>query len=360
MEPLKEMFNRKFYENLANELQKADKNFKHTAFINRVTANIEVLSLNERMRNTSLVIKDFLPESYGESIELLKQVVPKMPGGYTNLLFPDFVSLYGMNSIDLSLQALKFFTKYGSSEFAIRQFLKFDFDKTIKVMYSWAEDSNHHVRRLASEGSRPRLPWSFKLDRVIREPNVTKPILERLNKDKELYVRKSVANHLNDISKDNSGYMLNLIKGWDRANAHTNWIVKHACRTLIKKGDSKSLSLFNFKKNVKVKLQSFKLNKSKIKLGEELRFDFEIVLLNSVPQKLAIDYVIHYKKKAGEYSPKVFKLKEIEMKQKQLVSISKKQAFKDFTTRKHYSGKHILEIQVNGQKLIKKEFTLMV
>lgn len=357
---LKEMFNKKFYEHFAQEFNKVDKNFHPEKFVKNVTKNSEHLSLNERMRNTSTVLKNYLPSDYRKSLELLFKVIPNIKRDYTSLVFPDFVGLYGHNDFNISMEALKHFTQFGSSEFAIREFLKRDFNKTIKVMNGWAEDKNHHVRRLASEGCRPRLPWSFKLDEVIKNPKITLSILEKLNADEELYVKKSVANHLNDISKDNTDWMLQILNGWDKNNANTYWIIKHASRTLIKKGNIQSLSLFDFEKNVKVNVAEFKLNKSKLKLGEVLQFDFDVISEKSKSQKLVIDFAVHYVKKSGERSAKVFKLKEIDLKPKQIVHISKKHRFQDFSTRKHYSGKHIIEILINGISVHKKQFELDV
>lgn len=357
---LKEMFNKKFYEQFAQEFNKVEKNFHPEKFVKDVTKNIDQYSLNERLRNTSNALKRHLPSDYKKSIELLYKVIPNIKRDYTSLVFPDFVGLYGHNDFNSSMEALKHFTQFGSSEFAIREFLKRDFNKTIKVMNGWAEDKNHHIRRLASEGCRPRLPWSFKLDEVIKNPKVTLSILEKLNADEELYVRKSVANHLNDISKDNTDWMLKILNGWDKNNANTYWIIKHASRTLIKKGNIQSLSLFDFEKNAKVNVAEFKLNKSKIKLGEVLQFDFDVISEKSKSQKLVIDFAVHYVKKSGELSPKVFKLKEIDLKPKQIVHISKKHRFQDFSTRKHYSGKHVIEIFINGESVHKKQFELGV
>lgn len=357
---LKDMFNKKFYERLAHELNKADKHFHPDKFVKEVTKELDALSLNQRMRNTSHVLKNHLPADYKKSIEILSKTIPAFQGFYTSLLFPDFVGVYGHDDLSTSLAALKHFTQFGSSEFAIREFLKRDFNETIKVMYGWAEDKNHHVRRLASEGSRPRLPWSFKLDAVIANPSLTKPILEALKSDDELYVRKSVANHLNDISKENTDYMLQLINSWDKKNAHTAWIVKHASRTLIKKGDPRSLAVFDFEKNAKVELLDFKIKQAKIKLGDSLEFSFKLVSQKKTNQKLVVDYAIHYFKKSGEQSRKVFKLKELDLKGNATEVITKKQVFKDFTTRKHYAGKHGLELIVNGKSLGKKDFYLSV
>lgn len=357
---LKDMFNKKFYELLAMEFHAVEKNFQADKFIKDVIKNIEHLSLNERLRYTSIVLKKYLPAEYKKSISVLVKVIPKFKGSYTSLVFPDFVSQYGHGDFDLSMEALHNFTQFGSSEFAIREFLKRDFEKTIKVMNKWAEDKSHHVRRLSSEGSRPRLPWSFKLDEVIKDPKITQSILEKLKTDTELYVRKSVANHLNDISKDNTDFMLGLINTWDKKNEHTAWIIKHASRTLIKKGNVQSLAVFDFEKNVKVSVADFKLNKSKLKLGESLLFEFDVVSEKTKSQKLVIDFKIYYRKKNGELSPKVFKLKELELKPKQTIHISKAHRFQDFTTRKHYSGKHNIEIMINGKVYSKKEFMLIV
>jgi len=360
MEPLKEMFNKNFYENFALQFSKADKNFNVKKFLKEVTKNMEDLSLNQRMRRTSEVLKTHLPGDFTKAVKIMEKVIPHMRGGYSNLVFPDFVGQYGHGDFDTSMEALKLFTTFGSSEFAIREFLKRDFNKTIKVMLTWSKDKNVHVRRLSSEGSRPRLPWSFKLDEVIKNPKSTRSILENLKSDDELYVRKSVANHLNDITKENADYMLELVNSWDKKNPHTAWIIKHASRTLIKKGHAGSLSVFDFEKNVKVKIENFKLDKPKLKLGESLKFEFDLISEKSSSQKLVVDYIIHYRKKSGELSAKVFKLKEVNLKPRETLSISKSQVFKDFTTRKHFAGKHELEIQVNGKALKKLSFNILI
>lgn len=358
MEPLKEMFNKKFYERLCREFAKIYPAFKAPLFLKEVTEGIESLSLNGRLRKTSLVLKNHLPRDYRATLPILSAVAPNMPGGYTSLIFPDYVGLYGKEHFDLSMEALRYFTSFGSSEFAVREFLKHDLKRSLATMKQWAKDKDPHVRRLASEGSRPRLPWSFKLDAMIDHPELTKTILEQLAEDPELYVRKSVANHLNDISKDNPDYMLQLTGSWDKTNPLTAWIVKHASRSLIKKGHAGSLAAFDFEKNTKVDVENFELSPGKLKLGERLSFSFDLVSKKSSDQKLAVDYVVHYRKKSAELAPKVFKLKELTLKPKQRLRITKSQLFKDFTTRKHAAGTHVVEIQVNGKIIHRGEFYL--
>ncbi len=359
MEPLKEMFNEAYYKKLAEALSKAYPTFESKAFVSRVTTGLAGLSLNQRLRNTSVVLKAFLPANYKKALAILRKTATLTPQGYTALVYPDFVGLYGLHDPEASLEALKYFTVFGSSEFAVREFLRKDIKGTLNVMRGWADDKNHHVRRLASEGSRPRLPWSFKLDAVITDPSLTRPILEALKQDPELYVRKSVANHLNDISKQHPDYMLSVVKGWDLNHAGTAWIVKHASRSLIKKGHRDSLSVFDFEKNPKLRVVPLKLNRTKLHLGETLAFEFELHSEKNKAQKLVVDYIIHYHKKLGGLLPKVFKLKELTLPAGKTLKLEKKQVFKDLTTRKHYPGRHRLEIQVNGTVVAGADFVLL-
>jgi 3-methyladenine DNA glycosylase AlkC len=359
-EALKDMFNKKFYERLALEFNKADKNFHSEKFVKDVIKDLDKLELNQRLRNTTLTLKKYLPADYKKSVDIIKQVAPDFAKHYTAFIFPDFVGQYGHDNIDLSLETLKYLTQYGTSEFAIREFLKRDFNGTIKVMKKWAEDDNYHVRRLASEGCRPRLPWSYNLPEVMKNPELTLPILEKLKGDNELYVKKSVANHLNDFSRNHTDWMVSLLRSWDKNNIHTAWIIKHASRTLIKKGHAGSLALFGFENNPKILVENFKLKKPKIKLGDSLDFNFNIVSERSKPQKLVIDYAIHYAKKSGLQSRKIFKLKEIVILPETTVAITKAQSFKDFSTRQHYPGKHKIEILINGKVYCQKEFSLSI
>lgn len=360
MEPLKEMFNHAYYQNLARVVSSVHKPFSSTAFIKDATENLAELSLNERMRQTAQVLHKHLPEKYTSGIGILEEVIQQMPTGYTALVFPDFVSQFGKHDLKTSLNALKYFTQFGSSEFAIRTFLKSDLDKTLKTMYAWSEDENVHIRRLSSEGSRPRLPWSFKLEAIIQKPSLTAPILENLKADDALYVRKSVANHLNDFSKDSPDYLIKLIKPWDKSNAHTAWIIKRGCRSLLKEGDEKTMAIFGLTKNVQATVKNLKLNAATLKLNDALKFEFAVVSQKNTTQRLMIDYRIHYVKKTGAQLPKVFKLKELQLKPGETVHIEKKQRFQNFTTRTLHSGTHVLEILVNGKVMQRKKFELIV
>ena len=357
-EPLKEMFNRVYFDRLAKELEAVHPPLKRTAFLKAVQHGNEVRELNARMRHAAITLRSHLPIDYRKAVQVLKDLAPRMPKGYTALLYPDFVGLHGLDEPAFSLEALRYFTGFGSSEFAVREFFRRDVQGTLKVMRTWAEDDDEHVRRLASEGSRPRLPWSFRLEAVLNDPKLTTPILERLRADESLYVRKSVANHLNDHSKDHPEYMVGLLRAWGLQHPHTAWIAKRAGRTLIKAGYPAALALFAFDTKVKVCVDDLVVSPKRIQLGDRITLTFTVVSEAARNQQLAIDYAIHYRKANGGTFRKVFKLKEVELPAKGALSLSKQQRIVDFTTRRHYPGVHVVELQVNGRVMAQAAFEL--
>jgi len=357
-EPLKEMFNRAYFERLAKETEAVYPKLKRAAFLRAVQHGNEARELNARMRHAAITLRGYLPSDFREAVQVLKEVAPRMPKGYTALLYPDFVGLHGMDVPDFSLEALQYFTSFGSSEFAVREFFRRDVKGTLKVMRGWAEHDNEHVRRLATEGSRPRLPWSFRLNAVLKDPKLTTPILDRLRADDSLYVRKSVANHLNDFSKDHPKYMVDLLRSWELNHPHTSWIAKHASRTLIKAGNVDALALFAFDNKVKVRVDDLQLSAKRLKLGDTLEFTFTVASEAARAQQLVVDYAIHYRKANGSTSKKVFKLKEIELGPKASTNITKRQRIVNFSTRKHYAGEHALEVMLNGSVKATSSFLL--
>ncbi len=257
------------------------------------------------------------------------------------------------------MQALKTFTKLGSAEFAVREFLRVDLRSTLEVMTCWSMDDDEHVRRLASEGSRPRLPWSFKLQAIIDDPELTLPILLNLAQDPSLYVRKSVANHLNDVSKDHPEWLLNTLEKWPNTHPHSTWIKKRAMRTLVKAGNQEALAQLGAAEAVAVAVRRFEVSPAALSLGDKLTLSVELLSQSEKPQRLVIDYVIHYVKKAGSTSPKVFKMKELTLEPYGQLSFKRLQHIKDFSTRTHYRGQHLVELMVNGKCLARSSFEIV-
>ena len=355
---LKEIFDAERFRHIAKEVSSIEKSFDAKKFLKLSLAGLDELSLMQRLRRMTEALHATLPSDYGKSIEILRQLAPRINRSFVTVVLPDFVGLYGHDDFDVSMDALKFFTTFGSAEFAIREFLRRDLKRTLKVMKTWSQDENEHIRRLASEGCRPRLPWSFKLDALIADPSAVKPILENLKADESLYVRKSVANHLNDITKDHPIWVLDYIESWSLENRHTAWIAKQALRTLIKKGDRRALAVIGAGEKPNVLVHDLVVNPQAIALGERLNLSFRLESTSAKSQRLVVDYIVHYVKKSGETSGKVFKWKELTLEPHASVTFVRSQSIRDFTTRIHHPGRHDVEIVVNGESLAKDFFIL--
>ncbi|NSX87407.1 DNA alkylation repair protein [Agrobacterium tumefaciens] len=356
---LKEIFNREKLRHIADETKAVHPPFDVSAFMALATENLEALGIMQRMRQVATSLHATLPGDYARNIEILTAAASGIGNGFASISLPEYVALYGLDDFDLSMEALHYFTRFGSSEFAIRHFLQKDLGATLAVMETWSRHENEHVRRLASEGCRPRLPWSFQLKPLIDDPSPVTAILDAMKADEALYVRKSVANHLNDITKDNPAFVLGLIDRWPKDNPHTRWITRQALRTLIKKGDAAALAHLGAHEEAAISLSAFQVTPDKVALGNPVRIAASFTSTAKRPQKLVIDYAVHYVKKSGDASAKVFKWKEIELQPGETCALSISRAIRDFTTRKHYPGIHRVDLTINGKLVAESAFELL-
>lgn len=357
---LKEIFNRDRLLHIASETSAVSSSFDAERFMELATENLAELSIMQRLRQVATSLHQCLPGGFADNIGTLYELAPRINHGFASIALPEYVALYGHDHFELSMEALRYFTRFGSSEFAIRPFLARDLSRTLAVMEGWARDDNEHVRRLASEGCRPRLPWSFQLRELVADPQPVEGILDALNSDPSLYVRKSVANHLNDITKDHPGWVLSRLAQWPMEDPHTRWIARQALRTLIKRGDRDALAVIGAGARPRVRIDSFSVAPAAISLGERIRLGASIVSTSREAQRLVIDYAVHYVKKSGAPSRKVFKLKEIDIPPAGICDLSAGQQIRDFTTRKHYAGHHRIELMVNGEVLAECGFELAI
>ena len=355
---LKEMFDARRFRHVAREVAALHPRFDAARFLAHALPGLDALTLLQRLRRMTECLRNTLPADYGKALAVLRRLAPRIDHSFVTLVLPDYVGLYGLDDFDASMDALKFFTAFGSSEFAVREFLRRDLSRTLAVLETWSRDPGEHVRRLASEGCRPRLPWSFRLEALVADPSPVAPILENLKADPSLYVRKSVANHLNDITKDHPAWVLDRIEGWPLENSHTAWIAKRALRTLIKNGDRRALAIIGAGEPPKVLVHDFVARPHDIALGDRLTLSFWLESKSTKTQRLIVDYIIHYVKKSGASSAKVFKLKELTLAAGKSVLIERNQIIRDFTTRVHHPGRHIVEIVINGERLAKDFFDL--
>jgi len=317
----------------------------------------EKLELKAKMRHTTNCLYETLPKDYTKALIILVKAAPELKG-FEAMTLPDYVEVYGMDFWEESLNALGHFTKYASSEFAIRPYLDTNPELTMHYMNKWSESEHENVRRFSSEGCRPRLPWAMILPKFILDPNPVLGLLKKLKDDPSEFVRKSVANNLNDISKDHPETVLDVCERWFGKSEKTDWIVKHACRTLLKQGNTRAMRLFGFGDPAKLNIKSLKLDKTKIKIGELIYFSFEFENVEKNECKVRLEYTMDFVKANGKLSQKVFQIIEKEYKPGKF-PLKRKHSFEDLSTRKHYPGIHKISIIVNGVKKAEATFKLI-
>lgn len=353
---LKNLYDENYVQTISNEIINNFKEFNKNEFTKSIfDQDYSNKELKQRMRHISENLGKFLPKKYEDAILILQKTFKDIDKKYRieNMIFQDFVEVYGLDNFEISMRALETFTIDSSSEFAIRRFIIKYPNATMKQIYSWALSKNEHVRRLASEGCRPRLPWAIALNNFKNDPKEVINVLELLKDDESEYVRKSVANNINDISKDNPKLVIELTKKWFGYSKNRDKLLKHGCRTLLKAGNSKVLKIFGLKPASHVEIKNSTIQKD-VKLGSELEFSFELHSKQNLGL-LRIEYQMEFLKQNNKYSKKVFKISESNI-DKNLKKILKKHSFKPISTRNYYVGEQRLNIVINGKILHKMFF----
>jgi 3-methyladenine DNA glycosylase AlkC len=364
---VRDVFNEDVVNQLAENLARVWRGFDAKRFRQSIHSKLESLTFSERSNLIRDSLWEYLPKDYPGALEIiLKALPPELAtcevtgyGGFIVLPQNEYVAKYGLEYYDLSMQALYKMTKRFTAEGAIRPFLQRYPQQTLAILSEWAEDENCHVRRLVSEGTRPRLPWTMQLKQFIEEPRPVLQLLEKLKTDSELMVRRSVANNLNDIAKDHPDLVVKTLRRWKKLDYDgTQWLIGHAARTLVKQGKKEVLAVLGYSPKIDVVVSKIKLDKPVVEMGGDLNFLFEIKSTSPQSQDLVIDYIIHHVKANGKLAPKVFKLTKKTLKAGETLLLAKRHSFRPISTRKYYPGKHMLEIQVNGAKYGKVEFEL--
>ena len=361
-EPLKNILNADSLRKGAMTIKSVYEPFPVDEFVKSTIDNTwDSLELKARGRQITINLKKYLPEDYGECIAIIDKIVDSYTSGLfvLGMSFPDFVEVYGQDdkNWDLSVNALAKYTVFWSAEFAVRPFIIGNEERMMAQMLAWSKHENEHIRRLSSEGCRPALPWAMALPKFKKDPAPILPILEQLKADPSQYVRKSVANNLNDISKTRPDIVTKIAIDWHGKNDYTNWILKHGCRTLLKKGNRDILALFGLGDNQNIEVDDFGLETASVSIGDDINFSFDILAKEAT--KARIEYGIDYVKANGKRSRKIFKLSEVSLKSNEKKSYTRKHSFKDLSTRKHYPGIHSVTLIVNGAEQGTLDFELV-
>lgn len=368
---MKEGLNRAAVRRIATAFAAVSPSFAPRTFEKNALKGLSKLELRARVNHIIEALHSALPQDF-EAAAPLFQAIPKQwdygdPSdplrGFAAWPIIDYIAAHGLDHPKTALPLLSRLTPLFSAEFAIRPFFTHHFTLTYATVQGWLTDPCEHVRRLVSEGSRPRLPWGTHLNAFISDPTPLIPLLEALKDDPSAYVRKSVANNLNDISKDHPQRVVDIGHQWLSAAQgnikQRQQIVKHATRTLIKAGYLPAFELHGYPSPACLTIEQFKLNKKRVTIGGELQCRVALRSNTEQKQPLIIDYAIHLLRANGTHTRKVFKFKTISLKGHETVRLNASHSFKMVTVRRYYPGEHFFELIINGQSYEQEKFTLL-
>lgn len=362
---IKDIYSVTFYEKFGQAVAEVLPTFDKQKFIDTIyEGDFAQKEWKDRMKHTTVVLHQFMPQNFPEAVVVIDKIIKNLKknnftdGNLAFIFFADYIEIYGLDDFKTSAKAFVSITQFISCEFAVRPFILKYKQEMIDEMIKWSLHENHHVRRLSSEGSRPRLPWAMAIPFLKKDPTSILPILENLKNDPSEYVRRSVANNLNDIAKDNPQIVLEIANKWKGLSKETDGIIKHGARTLLKQGHPEILSLYGLE-SANIELSSFEIKTPAVKIGDYLQFQFHLNNKNNEAKTIRLEYAVHYKKSKGHLAKKVFKISEKIYQPNQLIKVDRNQSFKLITTRVFHTGIHQLSIIINGTESEALEFELV-
>lgn len=351
---------------LGERLKSAGVTLNLAAWQRALGADFEQLGLMDRGRRLSVVLGQFLPSDFRQAAPLLVQTMglpmgldtrgePVAPGdvasSFYHLPHSMYIAEHGLNHLPESMQAQHALTQRFTAEFSLRPFLQAHTQATLAHLTQWASDPNAHVRRAVSEATRPRLPWAARLPDFVRNPSPVLPLLVQLRDDSSSYVRRSVANHLNDIGKDHPELLTGTARQWLNdapVPASRQSLLRHALRTAIKRGDTQALALFGHGQVSPLQIHSASITPSKARIGDSITLHCTLHNPSGKTASALADWRVHYVKANGTLSPKVFKGSTVQIGANGHGVLEKTLSLRQMSTRTHHPGHHTVEIVLNG------------
>jgi len=364
---LKDQFGPSAPRAIAQMIRAVHADFPHDEFLRDALAGFAAMTLTGRGFHIAAALRKHLPADYPQAIDVLlasasQPHAHRASGGMAAFLYMPhlfFVARHGLDHFEDSMRAQHALTQRFTAEYSIRAFLEKHPDATLARLREWTRDASPHVRRLVSEGTRPRLPWAPRLRAFQKDPRPVLELLELLKDDSELYVRRSVANNLNDIGKDHPALVVTVAKRWLRgATVERRWIVNHALRSAVKRADLGALGALGYGSKAEVALRDKRVTPPRVKIGGAVTLSFTLVNKQQKPQRVMVDLVVHFVKARGT-GAKTFKMKALNLAPGARVAVAKKIGLRQLTTRKHYPGVHKVEALLNGQRVALGAFTLL-
>lgn len=372
-EPFKNLIHAGLVREAGEHLARHAAGFDARAFARQASRGLEALEMKARAMQIAEALEHHLPPRFADAADAIEAALAPAEDGEAMaqldglqqglrgwILWPvgEFVARRGLAEPQRALACLHAITQRFTAEFAIRPLIVKHPQTVFETLARWVHDPSHHVRRLASEGSRPRLPWGLQLKSLIRDPGPTLPLLQALQDDPSEYVRRSVANHLNDIAKDHPARVAQwLHEHLPGASDQRRALLRHASRTLIKAGDAAVLEAWGLGRPLRG-TALLQITPGRITLGDSVQLTLELLSTSPKAQKLAIDYAVHHVKANGSTSPKVFKGWALELPPRGMLRLEKRHAIRPITTRRYFSGRHRVTVQVNGRDVAEAAFEL--
>jgi 3-methyladenine DNA glycosylase AlkC len=363
---LKDQFGESAPRAIAMMIRAVHADFPHDDFLADVRVGYGKLSLTQRGVHIAGALRRHLPQDYPRAVRILVDSASQpheheASGGMASFLYMPhmfFISQHGLGHFEESMRAQHVLTQRFTAEFSVRAYLEKHPERTLALLREWARDPSEHVRRLVSEGTRPRLPWAPRLRAFQKDPRPVLELLELLKDDPSLYVRRSVANNLNDIGKDHPALLVATAKRWlKNATPERRWVVNHALRSAIKRADAGALGALGYGGKADVSVRKPAITPARPRIGGSVHISFVLANRLAKRQRVMADLVVHFVKARGT-GAKTFKLKAVELPPRGSVTLGKKIALKQLTTRKHYPGVHRVEALLNGKRLALGKFSL--
>ena len=364
-EPLKYLLNDTVPPRIATMVRRAWRKFDTTGFLQQVQPGYESLELMARGQRIAQALQTHLPQDVPRALGLLVDSMDPSMGidaagepdagdrPYSAFLYLPhsiYIGTHGLPHFEAAMAAQHALTQRFTAEFSIRPYLLHHQGATLARLRDWAQDDNAHVRRLVSEGTRPRLPWAPRLPAFQKAPQLALPLLDALKDDPSSYVRRSVANHLGDIAKDHPDLAVGTARTWlHGAPAPREALVRHGLRFLIKRGDAGALDALGVGHAVALDVRAARVLPARARIGDKVRIEVELHNPTPQPQRVLADLKVHYVKAHGGAAPKVFKLQTLDIPPGATVAVGKTLSLQQMTTRTHYPGAHQVELVLNGR-----------
>lgn len=362
----KEWFDVDAAQALGAQIESVMPSFERRTFIDLVLPGLDQLEFSDRVQRFSDSLRACLPQDYEEAVSVLVSSLPaplsdcrSVSEGWLQWPVGRFIADHGLAHFEVSMDAMVALTQRLSSEFAVRPFIVRYPERTLDALTTLTAHGSPHVRRWCSEGSRPRLPWGVRIRSLMEDPSPTFGILHALVDDPEPYVRRSVANHVNDVAKDHPKAAVSLCEGWlQGATPHRRWVTRHGLRSLLKAGDTSALRLMGYGEPRAVEA-SLRLREAWVRVGDGVGLTAVVRNACERSQDLMVDYVVEYVRLGDRRSAHVFKWTTLTVAPRESVTLTKRHPMKRTTVRTLYAGEHRITLQINGVPMAEARFSLV-